>query len=85
VREAVEGEVSAKLSVDALQQIPVERAGDPEGVFIREQQIAFWLDEVVAKKQGVTCSQRAPDADEQLASERWIEIADVGAKKEHHE
>ena len=83
MRESVEVEVSAELVIDSPKQIPVERCGDFERIVVREQQLALRLDEVGAKKERVTRTQRSLNAREQIARQGGREISDVGTEKQH--
>lgn len=53
MRKAVDAEGAAQFTVDAHEQIPVERGRDPGGIVVGEDQVAFGLFEIDAEQQGI--------------------------------
>ncbi len=83
VLERVEVEIAVELTVDAHEQVLVERGGDTEGIVVGEQQLALRLDEVGAEQERVARPQPAAHAAQEHRRLGGVEVADVGAEEEH--
>ncbi len=81
VPEGVEIERAAEFTVDARQQVEIERGGDTRGVVVGEHQLARVLLEVDADDQTASRRKHAPEYPQQSSRLHRREIADRGAGK----
>jgi hypothetical protein len=65
------------------EQVSVERRGDAERVVVSELQLWFRFHEIDAEQESIAGNERRADAAHQIESVGRIEVADVGAEKEH--
>src|SRR5438034_537461 len=81
--ESVQVKVRAELSVDADQQVPVERRRDAEWVVVRGDELVSRFHQIGADEQRVAGGERAANAAEEGVGAGWIEISDVRSEKQH--
>ena len=79
--ESAQVEVGAELRIHAQQQVLVEGRGQPEGIVIGEQQLAFWLDQVGAEQQVIARPNCRAHEVKEGGCAGWVEVPDVGAEE----
>src|SRR3954469_2967263 len=83
VRKAADLERAFQFAIDADEQVAIERRRDAKRIVVRQEQIAFGLDEIRAEQQEVARRERAADLAQELVGCRRIEVTDVRAEQQH--